>query len=372
MTTIISGSSPSITFSDTTTQTTAFTSTPSVTSITTSADSTIHGITVGLGAGSVATNTAVGTSALSSNAGGAQSVAVGYQALSTMANDYYNVAVGYQALKVANLATNNTGVGALALLGNTSGGSNTVIGSQAGYTNQSGSYNTFVGYAAGYTSSTSSNTYIGTGSGQLMSSGAKNTILGTFNGNQAGLDIRTVNNRIVLSDGDGNPRLYNTGSYFWNLMGGSSSTCGAIIWRDSSQTQYWNTEASNGNWYLFSNTTYTYFAQGGSSWVFSSDRRIKTDIVDIEYGLNAVMAMKPRKYKMIESGETNIGFVAQELKDIVPEAVTGEEIEFLDTDTQKERAEKTMGVSKDTLIPVLVKALQELNAKFDAYVASHP
>ena len=32
-------------------------------------------------------------------------------------------------------------------------------------------------------------------------------ILGSYDGNQGGLDIRTGNNNIVLSDGDGNPRL---------------------------------------------------------------------------------------------------------------------------------------------------------------------
>jgi len=51
MTTVISGSSPSITFSDSTTQTTAFTSTPSVTTITTSSDASISGLTVGKGGG---------------------------------------------------------------------------------------------------------------------------------------------------------------------------------------------------------------------------------------------------------------------------------------------------------------------------------
>ena len=40
-----------------------------------------------------------------------------------------------------------------------------------------------------------------------MTSGAKNTILGRYNGNQGSLDIRTLNNNIVLSDGDGNPRI---------------------------------------------------------------------------------------------------------------------------------------------------------------------
>ncbi len=41
-----------------------------------------------------------------------------------------------------------------------------------------------------------------------MQTGSKNTIVGKFSGNQHGLDIRTSSNNIVLSDGDGNPRVY--------------------------------------------------------------------------------------------------------------------------------------------------------------------
>ena len=40
-----------------------------------------------------------------------------------------------------------------------------------------------------------------------MTTGSKNTIIGSYNGNQNSLDIRTSSNNIVLSDGDGNPRI---------------------------------------------------------------------------------------------------------------------------------------------------------------------
>ena len=64
--------------------------------------------------------------------------------------------------------------------------------------------------------------------------------------------------------------------------------------------------------------------------------------------------------------KNEIGFVAQELREVIPEAVTGEEIEFAENDTQVERASKSLGVSKDALIPVLVKAIQELKAEVDS------
>ena len=52
-------------------------------------------------------------------------------------------------------------------------------------------------------------------------SGAKNTILGEYTGNQGGLDIRTASNYIVLSDSDGNPRMYydNSASEWYDTYG---------------------------------------------------------------------------------------------------------------------------------------------------------
>ena len=41
----------------------------------------------------------------------------------------------------------------------------------------------------------------------IITTGQKNTIVGRFSGNGGGLDIRTSNNHIVLSDGDANPRI---------------------------------------------------------------------------------------------------------------------------------------------------------------------
>ena len=159
-----------------------------------------------------------------------------------------------------------------------------------------------------------------------------------------------------------------------NLLGADTAKTGNIIFNNSAGTKYWGISTDSGNWYLTNAgfTNYAVLAQTFSSWTFGSDRRIKENIVDLEYGLNTVMEMQPRRYNIISDGTNTIGFIAQELKTIVPEAVQGEEIPYKDTDTPQEKAAKTMGISRDLLIPVLVKAIQELNNKFDAYVASHP
>jgi hypothetical protein len=301
------------------------------TTFTTANDASIHGITVGLGAGSISTNTAVGTSALASNSGGAQSVAVGYQALSTMANDYYNVAVGYQALKVANLATNNTAVGALALVTNSSGASNTAIGSQALKTNSTGGNNTALGYQAGYSMSTNGvntfignqagylstgygNTFIGAnssvggGSGGDMTTGNNNTIVGGFRGNSGGLDIRTDSNKIILSDGAGNV-------YFQLNQGGANrqlSFDGAEFFPTTDNA------VSCG----FSSLRWS-VVYAATALINTSDRNLKQDIAELDDSEKRVaIAIKSliKKYRfkdsVAEKGDNariHVGAIAQEV-----------------------------------------------------------
>ena len=142
----------------------------------------------------------------------------------------YNTAVGYQAGYANTTGADNSILGYLAGSGNTTGSQNTFIGRSAGVTNQTGAeivavgfsamgncgtvanYNTAVGRAALNNVTGTLNVGLGNGSGSAITSGSKNTILGNYSGNQGGLDIRTADNYIVLSDGDGNPRAYWNGS----------------------------------------------------------------------------------------------------------------------------------------------------------------
>lgn len=99
-----------------------------------------------------------------------------------------------------------------------------------------------------------------------------------------------------------------------------------------------------------------------------SDERVKKDIKDIEYGLNTVLALRPRKYNhyvnnkfedgKVENGDifvSKIGLVAQEVYPIVPEIV------------EKPENEKEGFYSLDytSLIPVLIKAIQEQQDQID-------
>jgi hypothetical protein len=103
----------------------------------------------------------------------------------------------------------NTALGTGALNSNTTASNNTAVGYQAGYAQTTADGNALFGYQAGTSLTTGNlNSFFGAAAGGAITTGAKNTILGRFNGNQGGLDIRTANNYIVLSDGDGNPRIW--------------------------------------------------------------------------------------------------------------------------------------------------------------------
>lgn len=57
-----------------------------------------------------------------------------------------------------------------------------------------------------------------------------------------------------------------------------------------------------------------------------SDRRLKKDIKDLnEYGLAEVIKLQPKRYTMKEYSTPDIGFIAQELKAVIPEVVYGDE-----------------------------------------------
>ena len=376
MTTIISGSSPSITFSDSTTQTTAFTSTPSVTSITTSADSTIHGITVGLGASSVSTNTAVGSGALQANTTGAACNAVGYHALYLNQSGSNNQAVGSSALAAnvngsfntafgdsalaANVSANdnsafgqsalvlnqtgaaNVALGRDALHSNLSASNNTAVGYQAGYLNQTGTDNLFLGRVSGYNTTTSGNTFVGADAGFSVTSGAKNTILGRFNGNQGGIDIRTTSNNIVLSDGDGNVRLFIYGSGYFTTGTGTSSP-------------YNNASGSGANMVVGSD---------GALFRSTSSLKYKTDVQDATFGIADVLKLRAVTYKgkgKFDGDKVFAGLIAEEVHD----SGLTQFVQYADDGSPD-------SLSYGNMVSLCIKALQELNAKFDAYVASHP
>ena len=99
-----------------------------------------------------------------------------------------------------------------------------------------------------------------------------------------------------------------------------------------------------------------------------SDRRDKTDIVDLPVGLDFIKSVRPVKFKWqtrdkteSKDGTVRAGFIAQELQ----EAQLGAEYLDLVMENNPEKLEAKQG----KLIPVLVNAVKELSAKNEALEA---
>jgi hypothetical protein len=108
-------------------------------------------------------------------------------------------------------------------------------------------------------------------------------------------------------------------------------------------------------------------APSGTNIYNASDVRLKQNINTITYGLDTIKLLNPVKFnwkdgfESSEDGKDLLGFVAQEVQEVLPEAVEsfGGAVSLNDGTT----IEDTLRVNEKFIIPVLVKAIQELSAK---------
>jgi hypothetical protein len=104
-----------------------------------------------------------------------------------------------------------------------------------------------------------------------------------------------------------------------------------------------------------------------TSYITTSDYRLKEDIAPMTGALAKVAALKPVTYKWKSTGETDQGFIAHELAEVVPQCVTGQK-DAVDAEGKPQY----QGIDTSFLVATVVAALQELKTEFDAYKASHP
>ncbi|CAK0748520.1 hypothetical protein CCP3SC15_1560005 [Gammaproteobacteria bacterium] len=280
------------------------------------------------GAGAAGYNTAVGSWSLRFNTSGDANVAVGYgagQQISTGANNVAigglamgnnsgtmtgaaNIAIGYNCMGMAVFTgSGNIGIGLNTLNNLQTGGNNIAIGNQVGsVTLNSGSSNILIG----------------------TSSAVDTPAVGTSN-------WISLNNKLVIN-------AATAGSEAIGINRSTTSTPGttALIV---------GTAATNGN-----GATLT----AAGVWTNASDRRIKQNIRDIEYGLNALMQLRAVSYEMVLTDVPQVGFIAQEVESIIPEVV------HVPADESEH-----YGVSYGNLVAIAVKAIQEQNALIQALTA---
>jgi trimeric autotransporter adhesin len=313
-------------------------------------------------------NVAVGQTALDANTTGSENVALGSGALgaNTTAND--NTAVGGAALAANTTGADNTAIGRVALVANTTGANNVAIGRNALLANTTASNNTAVGYAAGNALTNGhSNQFIGKNAGGGVVGGTASQ--GNHN---IGIGLDSFVDSVVLTTGSHNIAIGNftrttaaDSDYAtvigYNVAGEAGYT---TIGRDASDIR-----ASHGN----------------VTWATVSDERYKKDIVDSTTGLSFINALRPRTFKyrtlgelpetfsaykagsteVFKNSDTNHGFIAQEIK----AAIDADDSIKDGFKLWDDREDGSQEVAEAALLPVLVKAIQELSTQLDAALA---
>ena len=137
--------------------------------------------------------------------------------------------------------------------------------------------------------------------------------------------------------------IRNTGTRDWAVGPAGSSTAFHVV-------------SSSGSGGVFLTDTAT-------SWSALSDERLKTSLIPFENPLTKVCSLRTGtgRYLVDEESVSRSFLIAQDVQAILPEAVDVQDDEI-----------GTLGLRYTDTIPLLIAAIQELKAEFDAYKASHP
>lgn len=157
------------------------------------------------------------------------------------------------------------------------------------------------------------------------------------------------------------------------LIGTSNTTFGSVgiqnfpsgymqIARDNNPVLYLKRGSAPGNIVQFyaengSNTGWIYISTSGVTYNSSSDYRLKEDVAPMLGALDRVEALKPCTYKWKYDKADGEGFIAHELQEVIPEAVTGVK-DAVDEDGKI----IPQGVDYARIVPLLTAAIQEQQA----------
>jgi hypothetical protein len=195
--------------------------------------------------------------------------------------------------------------------------------------------------------------------------------IGSFNG---AAEIKTKENK-ELQFGTNNTeraRIDSSG----NLLVGTTTANARVTIRNAASADGLRLNQEGGTSLYVNNTNasyYAYFVYNGTntgrietsgtttSYVTSSDYRLKNTIAPMTGALAKVAALKPCTYKWNADGSDGEGFIAHELQEVVPECVTGEK-DAVDAEGNPQY----QGIDTSFLVATLTAAIQELKAINDA------
>ncbi len=289
----------------------------------------------------------IGSSAGRSITGGDKIVAIGNQAGQNHTSNSGSVYIGYQAGANAN-SSNAVVIGANALDAlSGSWNSHCVVGEDACTATTSNNEHHAFGFQA-LRSQTSGqrNSAFGAESLELLTTGADNSAFGHNVGDKVTGDQNTL---IGSSAGSSGTNDLTSGDA--NILIGYNSAASSA------------TVSNEVN--LYNGSVTARFQGAAAAWSFVSDARDKKDIEDLELGLDFVNKLKPRKFKWdlrdsdVDKDKEASGFIAQEVKKVLDE-MENDYTGIVDTNNPDQYT-----VSQANIIPMLVKAIQELKAEIE-------
>ncbi|NPA43504.1 MAG: hypothetical protein GXO27_05715 [Chlorobi bacterium] len=372
-------------------------------------------------------NTALGYEALKANADQGENVAVGYHALTSataarntavgsgagefITTGEHNTLVGYEAGGNFEEGNSNTAVGYHALFGynfgsrtTTNGSGNTAVGRYALF-QKTGNNNVAVGYfALSWHNRGSYNVAIGMGAEPSDGDPNYAVMLGAHSEANADNAVAigyqaqaTQPNTMVLGS---IPGVNDADAQMHVLIGTQTPDAGAhltlgpmdgdleggqITWYGAGDHDTWRTDVYGEDFRIFSyhdginNLQIFNFYDGqvtdlrldGSGyalqWYETSDRRIKSQIRPLHYGLETIMLLRPVQYrlhsvdyhsegfKISSSSVSSIGLIAQEVYPYIPEVVS----------KPSDEHRELWAIDYAKLVPVLIRAIQQQQSQIE-------
>jgi hypothetical protein len=338
-------------------------------------------------------NTAVGPYSLYANTTGSDNIAVGPLSLQANTTGYDNTAVGLNSLYSNTTGYDNTAVGLNSLYSNTTGYDNTAVGLNSLYSNTTGYDNVALGYGSMYYNNAGiRNIAIGsqslyymrpaTGTGDNIGLGDYSLRGSTTPANNTGTGNIAIGRESMLSTTSGSRNSAVGFQSFYSITSGSNNSAlgynaGYNLTTGSNNTLIgYNAQPTTGfavNQVTLGDANITSLRCNVQTISSLSDARDKKNIRELPLGLNFISKLKPREFnwdrrEWYEDGITDgskmketptAGFIAQELDEVQ----TKENAEWLNL-VLKDNPEK-LEATPGNLLPVMVKAIQELKAEND-------
>jgi len=194
-----------------------------------------------------------------------------------------------------------------------------------------------------------------------------------------GFAISALGSQALIMDTNGAERARIDSS--GNLLVGKTSGSERLSVAATQEVAAFQNTGGTGNFRFLNSgaSTIGYIQWSGSttSYVTSSDYRLKEDWEAVADASTRVNALKPINFAWKADGSRVDGFLAHEVAEVVPEAVTGEKdaiemVDVYDEDgnvTGQEERPVYQGIDQAKLVPLLTAALQEALAKIDDLTA---